>query len=132
VFSQTPSLDSIPSSVISIELPPAEHWRVVMPGELFDRATSHLVRAEGCYLELSESQKETKALRNQVVELETKAAALATIDTLSQKIAENTKTLTKKEKRKAWFKNAKKDIIITLLSVVASAEAAFILYEGLK
>jgi len=103
-----------------------------MPGELFDRATSHLVRAEGCYLELSESQKETKALRNQVVELETKAAALATIDTLSQKIAENTKTLTKKEKRKAWFKNAKKDIIITLLSVVASAEAAFILYEGLK
>ena len=103
-----------------------------MPGALFDRATYHLVRAEGCFIQLEAAQKETKALRNQVAELQKESTALAKADTLTKAIEENTQKLTRKQKTAQWFKNAKKDITAVALGVVAAAEAAYIIYISVE
>lgn len=69
---------------------------------------------------------------NQVAELEKESAALAKADTLTEVIEENTRQLTRKEKRKQWFKNAKKDITAVALGTVAAAEAAYIIYISVE
>jgi len=103
-----------------------------MPGQIFDRALTQLIRAEGCWLELQESQKETAALRAQVKEQEKASEALAQADSLTDAIEENERTLTKKEKRAQWFKTAKKDITAVALGTVAAAQAAYIIYTTIK
>jgi hypothetical protein len=106
-----------------------------MPGQLFDKATFHLVRAEGCWLELSESQKEAEALEKQIENLKVQNVLLLKVDDLTEKIETNIETMQKRTKWQRfwqnvgqWIKNRTKDFIALVLGIVAAGEAVYIVY----
>lgn len=134
-FSQSNSIDSIPSTSAAIELPPAEHWRVVLPGELFNRATFHLVRAEGCWMELSESNAETEALKKQINQLDAKILFLQKADEISERIQKNVDKMIERTKWQTfwgkvaqWFKDRTKELVAFILGLIAAGEAVYIIY----
>lgn len=98
-------------------------WQYVLFGfgQLFD-----------CSKELEAANKVIEAQEKELAAKDSALAfkndALAIVDT----IADVKKILTRREKRQEWWKKFKKDIGITVISAVAVAEGAYILYVGLK
>lgn len=101
-------IDSIASGTDTIALPPAEHWRVVMPGALFNRSTHHLVRAEGCYIDVEAANQTIELLTAENQELKAANQALKSANAKADTVQVVQKILTRKEKRQQWWKTLKK------------------------